>query len=124
MDGKIPNKIITTEEYGESVAMLIYGKQITDECQYCGDVLQCELFKDGHGIHRERKRIPQMVDCQIGHRHKRCEDMRKQKQCGACQYIDIESCGLVCDNDDALNFRKSVELITHGCKDFKVRGSR
>ena len=124
MDGKIPNKIITTEDYGESVAMLVYGKQITDECQYCGDVLQCELFKDGHGIHRERNRIPQMVDCQIGHRHDRCENMRNQKQCGACQYIDIKSCGFVCDNEDASNFRKSVEMVTHGCKDFKLRGSR
>lgn len=124
MGGKIPNKIITTDKYGESVAMLVYGKQITDECQYCGEVLQCELFKDGHGIHWERNRIPQMVDCQIDHRHKRCENMRDQKQCGACQYIDAGSCGFVCNNDDALNFKQSVKLITHGCKDFKARGSR
>lgn len=47
--------------------MKIYGKEITDECQYCGDVLQCELFLQGHGIKQERSNITEMFACQMGY---------------------------------------------------------
>lgn len=51
--------------------MKIYGKEITDECQYCGDVLQCELFLQGHGIKQERSNITEMFACQMDHNNKR-----------------------------------------------------
>lgn len=34
--------------------MRIFGKEITDECSKCGNVLECELFRQGHGIKQER----------------------------------------------------------------------
>lgn len=45
--------------------------QIKDECSQCGELLQCELCKDGHGFHRERDRIAEMVQCQFEHAVKR-----------------------------------------------------
>lgn len=50
--------------------MLIGGKEVTDECSKCGQVLDCELFKQGHGIHQERSHIAQMIACQMKHREK------------------------------------------------------
>ena len=26
------------------------GKEIKDECSHCGNILECELFRQGHGI--------------------------------------------------------------------------
>lgn len=43
------------------------NKIITDECSLCGDLLTCELCKDGHGILRERSRITEMMICQDEH---------------------------------------------------------
>ena len=51
--------------------MKIGGKDITDECQYCGEVLECELFKQGHGIGQERNNITKMIACQMNHSSKR-----------------------------------------------------
>lgn len=51
--------------------MKISGKEIKDECQYCGEILQCELFRQGHGIRQARTNIAEMVRCQIKH-----EEMR------------------------------------------------
>ena len=51
--------------------MKIYGKEITDECQYCGEVLQCELFRQGHGIKQERTNITEMFACQMDHNRQR-----------------------------------------------------
>lgn len=34
--------------------MKISTKEITDECQHCGDILVCQLCREGHGINRER----------------------------------------------------------------------
>lgn len=48
--------------------MKINGKDINDACYECGEVLQCELFLDGHGINRERKRITEMIKCQLSHK--------------------------------------------------------
>lgn len=41
--------------------MQIYGKEIKDECSKCGEVLQCELFLQGHGIKRDRENVTEMV---------------------------------------------------------------
>lgn len=51
--------------------MNVCGKEIKDECQYCGEILQCELFRKGHGVRQERSNIVDMVRCQINHREKR-----------------------------------------------------
>lgn len=54
--------------------MKIGNKQINDECQYCGEILTCELCRQGHGIGRERENIVQMIRCQIGHEERRKND--------------------------------------------------
>lgn len=54
--------------------MLIFGKQITDECSRCGKVLECELFRQGHGIKCDRQNISKMLECQFEHREKREND--------------------------------------------------
>jgi hypothetical protein len=50
--------------------MRIFGKEITDECSKCGNVLECELFRQGHGIKQERTNIREMVECQMEHKDK------------------------------------------------------
>lgn len=51
--------------------MQVFGREIKDECSECGNILECELFKDGHGIDRERQNVSKMVMCQIKHKEKR-----------------------------------------------------
>lgn len=51
--------------------MRIANREITDECTHCGNILQCELFRQGHGIHTERTNVLQMIKCQMKHREKR-----------------------------------------------------
>lgn len=51
--------------------MNVCGKEIKDECQYCGEILQCELFRQGHGIKQDRSHVSDMVRCQINHKEKR-----------------------------------------------------
>lgn len=51
--------------------MKIHGKEINDGCSECGEILQCELFLDGHGIQRERKDFAKMIACQFEHKEKR-----------------------------------------------------
>ena len=51
--------------------MKIAGKEIKDECQYCGEILKCELFRQGHGIKQDRSHVSEMVRCQINHKEKR-----------------------------------------------------
>lgn len=46
------------------------GEQINDECTKCAELLQCELFKQGHGIRQPRTNIRQMLECQMRHREK------------------------------------------------------
>lgn len=63
--------------------MKIAGKEIRDECQYCGDVFQCKLFLQGHGIRQERINVSKMVQCQLDHREKReniSEHVRSNKE--------------------------------------------
>lgn len=51
--------------------MRIAGKEISDECQYCGELLQCMLFIKGHGIRCEREHVAAMIRCQLEHMEKR-----------------------------------------------------
>ncbi len=53
--------------------MKIFGKEITDECQHCGNILECELFRQGHGIRQERQNIAKMLSCQMKHEEKRTQ---------------------------------------------------
>ena len=53
--------------------MEVCGKEIKDECSKCGQILECELFCQGHGIKQERGNITKMIACQIRHRQKREE---------------------------------------------------
>lgn len=51
--------------------MQIAGKEIKDECSKCGEILMCELFRQGHGIKCERENVAKMIECQMNHREKR-----------------------------------------------------
>lgn len=51
--------------------MRIAGKEINDECVHCGEILECELFKHGHGIKQERTNVVKMISCQMKHKEKR-----------------------------------------------------
>lgn len=53
--------------------MKVFGKEIKDECSKCGQILECELFRQGHGIKQERENITKMIACQMRHRQKREE---------------------------------------------------
>lgn len=54
--------------------MQIFGREIKDECSVCGSVLECELFKQGHGIKQERSNITELFACQMEHQKKREKD--------------------------------------------------
>ena len=56
------------------MGMQIAGKEIKDECSKCGQILECELFRQGHGIKQERENITKMIACQMKHREKREND--------------------------------------------------
>lgn len=56
---------------GEKFKMQIAGKEINDECSRCGNILECELFRQGHGIKQERENIAKMIECQMKHREER-----------------------------------------------------
>ena len=45
--------------------MRIAGREIEDVCTSCEELLECELFKQGHGINCERSNIAKMVACQM-----------------------------------------------------------
>ena len=51
--------------------MQIAGKEIKDECSRCGNILECKLFRQGHGIKQERENIAKMIECQMKHREER-----------------------------------------------------
>lgn len=59
--------------------MQIYGKDIKDECSKCGEVLQCELFLQGHGIKRNRENVSGMVSCQMKHQKSRLNKEPKEE---------------------------------------------
>lgn len=58
--------------------MQIYGKEIKDECSKCGEVLQCELFLQCHGIKRNRENVTEMVSCQMKHQKSRLDKEPKE----------------------------------------------
>lgn len=60
--------------------MKIAGKEIKGECAFCGNVLQCELFKNGYGIKTERKNISQLLECQFKHYDKRIKRGDKENE--------------------------------------------
>lgn len=45
-------------------------KEIKDECSKCGELLECELCRQGHGIRQERTNITKMIMCQLEHKDK------------------------------------------------------
>ena len=51
--------------------MIIAGKEIKDECEKCGEILECELTRQGHGIGQARNNMTKMVACQMWHKEKR-----------------------------------------------------
>lgn len=57
--------------FGKEKKMEICGKEIKDECSHCGNILECELFRQGHGIKQERENIAKMIACQMKHREER-----------------------------------------------------
>lgn len=59
--------------FGREKKMEVCGKKINDECSKCGNILECELFRQGHGIKQERENIAKMIACQMKHRQKREE---------------------------------------------------
>lgn len=56
---------------GKKLKMKIMGKEINDECSKCGNILECELFRQGHGIKQERENVAKMIKCQMKHREER-----------------------------------------------------
>ena len=48
------------------------------ECSKCGEVLQCELFLQGHGIKRDRENVTEMVSCQMKHQKIRLDKEPKE----------------------------------------------
>ena len=59
--------------FGREKKMKVFGKEINDECSKCGNILECELFRQGHGIKQERENVAKMIECQMKHR----EEMEK-----------------------------------------------
>lgn len=51
--------------------MKYQGKGINDECSRCGNILDCELFRKGHGIGTEREHVADMLKCQFEHKERR-----------------------------------------------------
>ncbi len=56
---------------GKKSKMKIMGKEINDECSKCGNILECELFRQGHGLRQERENVAKMIECQMKHRESR-----------------------------------------------------
>jgi hypothetical protein len=56
--------------------MKVFGKEIKDECSRCGNILECELFRQGHGIKCERCNIAEMLKCQMKHKEGRMKNER------------------------------------------------
>lgn len=57
--------------FGREKKMKVFGKEINDECSKCGNILECELFRQGHGIKQERENVAKMIECQMKHREER-----------------------------------------------------
>lgn len=70
---QILDALMIVVNVGKKLKMKIMGKEINDECSKCGNILECELFRQGHGIKQERENIAKMIACQMKHRQKREE---------------------------------------------------
>ena len=57
--------------FGREKKMKVFGKEINDECSKCGNILECELFRQGHGLRQERENVAKMIECQMKHREER-----------------------------------------------------
>ena len=68
---QILDALMTVVNVGKKLKMKIMGKEINDECSKCGKILECELFRQGHGIKQERENIAKMIKCQMKHREER-----------------------------------------------------
>lgn len=58
--------------------MKLGGKEIHGACADCGEILNCELCRQGQGVGRPKSNIAQMIRCQMQHRRQREDD---SKQC-------------------------------------------
>lgn len=47
--------------------------KLKDECSHCGNIFECSLCRQGHGIGTERENVTKMFKCQINHRKSREE---------------------------------------------------
>ena len=65
---QILDALMIVANVGKKSKMKIMGKEINDECSKCGNILECELFRQGHGIKQERENIAKMIECQMKHR--------------------------------------------------------
>ena len=54
--------------------MKIGHKDIDDECTKCGQMLECKLFRQGHGIGVERENVTEMLRCQFRHEKEKNND--------------------------------------------------
>lgn len=68
---QILDALMIVANVGKKSKMKIMGKEINDECSKCGNILECELFRQGHGIKQERENIAKMIECQMKHREGR-----------------------------------------------------
>jgi hypothetical protein len=68
---QILDVLMTVVNVGKKLKMKIMGKEINDECSKCGNILECELFRQGHGIKQERENVAKMIECQMKHREDR-----------------------------------------------------
>lgn len=68
---QILDALMTVVNVGKKLKMKIMGKEINDECSKCGNILECELFRQGHGIKQERENVAKMIECQMKHREDR-----------------------------------------------------
>ena len=79
--------------------MKVFGKEIDDECSKCGNILECELFRQGHGIKQERENVAKMIECQMKHRRKE-KRMIKILVPGTLKRINCGKCGAVLQYDE------------------------
>lgn len=68
---QILDALMIAVNVGKKLKMKIMGKEINDECSKCGNILECELFRQGHGIKQERENVAKMIECQMKHREDR-----------------------------------------------------
>ena len=54
--------------------MKIGHKDIDDECTKCGQMLECKLFRQRHGIGLERENVTEMLRCQFRHEREKYND--------------------------------------------------